>query len=279
MPRFRSLSAAPLAVAAAIAASPAGAESVRFDTSFGAFDVNLFEEDAPGHVANFLAYVDAGDYDNSIFHRAAETGDGGEFVAQGGAFRFEGTAVETPFDLADVTNRGAIDNEFGASNTRGTLALARVGGQENSGSNQFFFNLQDNPFLDDVDGGFTVFGEVEGEAGLSILDQIAAVPTFASDVPFGELPLRNFAPEIGDVPSVGADEFVLVNSIVRVVIDDGDGTDPTNPGDGDGDDGDGDGDGNLSPVDPTPIPTPGAALAGLLGLTAVSLRRKAVDRG
>ena len=277
MPLPRSLAAAPLIAAVAAVASPAAAESVRFDTSFGAFDVDLFEEDAPGHVANFLAYVDAGDYDGSIFHRAAETADGGEFVVQGGAFRFEGTPVSSPFDLADITNRGPIDNEFGASNTRGTLALARVGGQENSGSNQFFFNLQDNPFLDSVDGGFTVFGEVADEAGLSILDQIAAVPTFASDAPFGELPLRNFAPEIGDVPSVGADEFVLVNSIVRVVIDDGDGTDPTEPTEP-GDGGDDDGDGDLGPIDPTPIPTPGAALAGLVGLAAVSLRRRAVDR-
>ena len=219
--------------------------------------MNLFEEDAPGHVANFLAYVDAGDYDNSIFHRARDRRRR-RVRRPGRRFRFEGTAVETPFDLADVTNRGAIDNEFGPSNTRGTLALARLGGEENSGSNQFFFNLQDNPFLDDVDGGFTVFGEVEGEAGLSILDQIAAVPTFASDVPFGELPLRNFAPEIGDVPSVGADNFVLVNSIVRVEIEDvpgGDPTEPTDPGDGD-DGGDGDDLDPVGPGDPTAIPTP-----------------------
>ena len=272
MPLSRSLVTLPVLAAFAAVHAPADAESVRFNTVFGDFEVDLFEEETPGHVANFLAYVDAGDYDNNVIHRAAELTDGSEFVVQGGAFRYEGTPVSSPFELAEVESRGPVTNEPGISNTRGTLALARVGGQENSGTSQFFFNLQDNTGLDGVDGGFTVFGEVAGDDGLSILDQIAAVPTFRGAAPFGELPLRDFGAGDGVRSEFGADEFVLINSIVRVDIEDVPGTDPDEPGDGDV--GDGDDDTPVDPGDPAVIPTPGAAAAGILGLASMALRRR-----
>ena len=257
----RPLAAAPLLAALAAVASPAAAETVRFDTVFGAFDVDLFEEETPGHVANFLEYVDAGDYDNSIIHRSAE-----DFVIQGGLATFGGEPVTDPAELDLIETRGTVTNEPGISNTRGTIALARVGGQENSGTSQFFFNLDDNLFLDGVDGGFTVFGEVVDEAGLSIIDQIAAVPTFAAAPPYGELPLRDFEPEEGVTPELGFDELVLINSIARVGEpgnpDPVDPTDPTDPVD------------PIDPGAPVPVPTPGAALAGLLGLGAVAARRR-----
>lgn len=266
----RPYAAVPFFAALAAVTTPAAAETVRFDTVFGGFDVNLFDEATPAHVANFLAYVDAGDYDSTIIHRAAESAGGGEFVVQGGGFRFDGVPVENPSALEEVQDRGTVTNEPGIPNTRGTLALARVGGQENSGTNQFFFNLQDNDFLNDVDGGFTVFGEVADDEGLSVLDRIAAVPTFEGPAPFGELPLRDFAFEEGVTPQLGADEFVLVNSIIRVEVEEVPGVVPEEPGTPtDGDDGD-----DLdSPTDPVAVPTPGAALAGLFGLAAVAARR------
>ena len=250
----RSLAAVPLFAALAAVSVPAAAESVVFDTVFGSFEVNLFEDATPLHVANFLEYVDAGDYDSSVFHRAAELDDGSEFVVQGGGFTFDGTPLSAPSELTEIASRGPVTNEPGISNTRGTLALARVGGQENSGTNQFFFNLQDNTGLDDVDGGFTVFGEVADASGLSILDQIAAVPTFVGAAPFGEIPLRNFDVDDIGVEDLGADQFVIVNSITRVDV-----VDPVDP---------------IAPVDPASVPTPGAAVAGLFGLAGCVLRRR-----
>ncbi|BAM02652.1 peptidylprolyl isomerase [Phycisphaera mikurensis] len=271
MPLARLTAAAPALAALLAAASPAAAETVRFDTVFGSFDVDLFDEATPGHVANFLGYVDAGEYDGTIFHRAAEDDQGREFVVQGGAFRYDGEPVSTPFDLGSVPNRGPVANEPGISNTRGTLALARVGGQEDSGTNQFFFNLKDNGFLDGVDGGFTVFGEVADDTGLSILDQIAGVPTFRGGAPFGELPLRDFAFEDGVTPELGPDEFVLIHSVARVAVD-GDGNDAVDDGGVDVPvDGGGGGGGGVP--DPVAVPTPAAAVTGLLGLAVCALRR------
>ena len=270
MSASRPLAAASL-LAALVAAAPgatAAAETVRFDTVFGAFDVELFEEETPLHTANFLEFVDAGDFDSSIIHRSSPG-----FVIQGGLATFDGEPVADPSELPTIESRGTVLNEPGISNTRGTIALARVGGQENSGTSQFFFNLDDNLFLDDVDGGFTVFGEIVDQAGLDIIDQIAEVPIFAAAPPFNELPLRDFEFEPGVTPELGFDEFVLINSIARVDDDPAtpDPIDPVTPVDPD----------PIDPVDPAPadpapapVPTPSAALAGLLGVAAVAARRR-----
>jgi cyclophilin family peptidyl-prolyl cis-trans isomerase len=69
------------------------------------------------------------------------------------------------------TNPTTITNEPGISNLKGTIAMARVGGQINSATDQFFFNMKDNVFLDTVDQGFTVFGRTN-TAGIKILEKI-----------------------------------------------------------------------------------------------------------
>jgi cyclophilin family peptidyl-prolyl cis-trans isomerase len=142
--------------------------------------VELFD-DKPITTTNFLQYVDAGKYDDSIMHRLSRN-----FVLQGGGFYQE--LVDEPslnsvslnpnakvdLDGNPNTNNPTITNEYGVgtvrSNVTGTIAMARVGGQINSATNQFFFNYRDtNSFLDTVDGGFTVFAKVVGN-GMSLLN-------------------------------------------------------------------------------------------------------------
>ena len=152
---------------------------VRFRTSLGDIDVQLLPESAPATVQNFLNYMNRGDYNNSFFHRSVQN-----FIIQGGGFAWRNGVVAIPQDPPVV-------NEPRVSNTRGTIAMAKLGNNPNSATNQWFFNLGNNASnLDNQNGGFTVFGRVV--AGLDIMDRIAAVPRYdASNVngAFNELPL------------------------------------------------------------------------------------------
>ncbi len=184
---------------------------VRFKTMLGDFNVQLYDTDAPGTVANFLSYVNSGRYKDSFFHRLVP-----DFVLQGGGF-----TSSSPVDTF-----GSITNEFdpSRSNLRGTLAMAKLGGDPNSATSQFFINLGDNSGnLDNQNGGFTVFGEVMGN-GMAVVDDLAAVRTFDIDGPenslFNELPLVNH--NAGE--SVGVDNLEIFNIAARLIGDvDGDG--------------------------------------------------------
>lgn len=133
-------------------------------TSLGDISIELFEEEAPGTVANFLQYLDDGFYDGTIFHRVIPG-----FMVQGGGL----TA-----DLRKKPTREPIRNEAdnGLKNARGTLAMARTA-DVHSATAQFFINLADNAFLDHGarDFGYAVFGKVV--EGMDVVDQVAAVPT------------------------------------------------------------------------------------------------------
>ena len=192
---------------------------VRFDTVVGSFDVQLFEDEAPLHVQNFLDYVEAGDYDNSLVHRNAPN-----FVVQSGRFNFDGQDVLAPSALPEIASRGTVQNEPGISNTRGTLALAKLPNDPNSGSSEWFINLEDNSSnLDNQNGGFTVFGEVLGD-GMDVVDAIAQLPTpqfsinDSSTTVWNDWPLRNvdsveqFDAQVATT-GFGADELVIINSI------------------------------------------------------------------
>jgi cyclophilin family peptidyl-prolyl cis-trans isomerase len=156
---------------------------------FGSFVLDLLAEDAPRTVANFLSYVDDGSYRNVLVHRSARNRAGDPFVIQTGGFKANYTV--------DVINtRPPVVNEFGASNLRGTVAMARVGGLTNSATSQWFVNMADNSGLDSVDGGFTVFARVRGD-GMSVVDQIAALPAYSLTnirPAFEEVPLRGITP-------------------------------------------------------------------------------------
>lgn len=171
--------------------APAAAESVVMETSYGNVTIELDSVKAPATVANFLAYVDAGFYDETIFHRVIR-----DFMIQGGGF----TA-----DLNQKTTRPPVTNEAanGLKNLRGTIAMARTGVVD-SATSQFFINHKDNPALDyrapnPRDFGYAVFGKVT--AGMEVVDRIATSPTG----------VRN---RFNDVPI----ETVTIKSIRRVKL-------------------------------------------------------------
>lgn len=154
------------------------ADRVAMETSLGPIVLELDADKAPLSVANFLAYVDDGFYDHTIFHRVI-----GGFMIQGGGF---GT------DLKRKPTKPAIKNEAdnGLKNQRGTIAMARTSVID-SATSQFFINLVDNEFLNhrsaDPNGyGYAVFGRVV--EGMDTVDKIAAQPTVRKGGPFANLP-------------------------------------------------------------------------------------------
>ena len=140
-------------------------QKVLMKTSMGEITIALDNDKAPKSVANFLAYVDAGFYDDTIFHRVIPG-----FMIQGGGL---GT------DMEKKPTSDPVENEAknGLKNVRGSIAMARTN-RPHSATAQFFINLKDNDFLNypGRDGwGYTVFGKVTD--GMGVVDAIAAVST------------------------------------------------------------------------------------------------------
>ncbi|RME37097.1 MAG: peptidyl-prolyl cis-trans isomerase [Planctomycetota bacterium] len=157
-------------------------------TNFGTFTIELDAERAPQHVVNFLWHVDRGFYNGLLFHRSActpdpDTGECVPFVLQGGGFRREDgelVPVETTRDPVPSEADNGLSNSVVYS-----VALALLGNDPDSGRTEFFINLSDNAFLDDL--GFTVFGMVV--AGTEVVDSIAALERTDSPVIPGEVSL------------------------------------------------------------------------------------------
>ncbi len=143
---------------------------VIFSTTLGNFMIELYPGKAPITVKNFLAYVDAGYFDNTIFHRVIPG-----FMIQGGGFTEQMQKKPTQPPIKNEANNGL-------KNKRGTLSMARTGVVD-SATAQFFINLKDNVFLDHGtrDFGYAVFARVI--AGMEVIEKIAAVPTGSKDVP------------------------------------------------------------------------------------------------
>jgi len=139
-------------------------------TSKGDIKIELDKENAPISVDNFLAYVEDGFYNGTIFHRVIKN-----FMVQGGGF--------TP-DMQQKPTNAQIKNEAdnGLKNERGTIVMARTGVVD-SATSQFFINHADNTFLDHgiKDYGYAVFGKVVD--GMDVVDAIAVVQTGPGDVP------------------------------------------------------------------------------------------------
>ncbi|BBB61051.1 MULTISPECIES: peptidylprolyl isomerase [unclassified Undibacterium] len=152
--------------------------AVILTTNFGDIKIELNEEKAPKTVANFLAYVESGHYNGTIFHRVI---DG--FMIQGGGFE--------PGMNQKSTN-APIENEAknGLKNERYALAMARTG-DPHSASAQFFINTANNSFLDypGQDGwGYCVFGKVV--EGTDVVDKIKGVKTTRTGM-FQDVPVEN----------------------------------------------------------------------------------------
>jgi len=160
----------------------------------------------PTTVSNFLSYADDGSYDNTIIHRSVS-----DFVVQGGGFTAPSVAADQPdSDPVTIPTKGTSTNEPGNSNLRGTIAMAKLGGQPNSATSQWFVNLSDNTFLDSDNGGYAVFGEVLGD-GMTVVDVMAGAltydaTTYYSNGTFSDLPLWN----------VNADNIVQPQDFVKI---------------------------------------------------------------
>jgi len=153
-------------------ASPAQTDAdanpqVRISTNAGDITVELYPDEAPLTVANFLSYVDSGFYAGTVFHRVIPN-----FMIQGGGF---------DKDMNQKPTKPPIKNEAGngLKNDNGTLAMARTGVVD-SATSQFFINTKDNAFLNHKDDtpqgyGYAVFGKVIG--GMDVVQKIEKVST------------------------------------------------------------------------------------------------------
>jgi peptidyl-prolyl cis-trans isomerase B (cyclophilin B) len=151
------------------------------DTSAGSLRIELDDEQAPKSVANFLAYVASGHYDNTVFHRVIKG-----FMVQGGGFE---PGMKQKGTLAPIPNEA----NNGLKNKKYTLAMARTN-DPHSATAQFFINAADNEFLDfraeNAQGwGYAVFGRVV--EGTDVVDAIERVRTgrkgFHDDVPVDDV--------------------------------------------------------------------------------------------
>jgi len=146
-------------------ANAQNAPQIKFQTSLGAFVVELYPDKAPKTVENFLQYVNDKQYDGTVFHRVMDN-----FMVQGGGM----TA-----DMKEKPTRAPIPLEArnGLRNDRGSIAMARTS-NPNSATAQFFINVVDNQGLNapQPDGhGYAVFGKVV--SGMDVIDKIRLTPT------------------------------------------------------------------------------------------------------
>ena len=151
--------------------------AVKLHTNHGVITLELDADKAPLTVANFLAYVESGHYNNTVFHRVI---DG--FMIQGGGF-------EPGMNQKPTGEQIKNEADNGLKNERGTIAMARTQAPH-SATAQFFINIADNDFLNfksaDLQGwGYCVFGKVS--EGMDVVDAIRKVKTgssgFHQDVP------------------------------------------------------------------------------------------------
>jgi peptidyl-prolyl cis-trans isomerase B (cyclophilin B) len=156
-------------------------KTVQMETSAGTLRIELDEANAPLCTANFLAYVNSGHYDGTVFHRVIKG-----FMLQGGGFD---AGMKQKPTLAPIKNEA----NNGLKNKRYTLSMARTN-DPHSATSQFFVNVADNAFLDfkaeNASGwGYAVFGRVV--AGTEVVDAIEKVQTgrkgFHDDVPLEDV--------------------------------------------------------------------------------------------
>ena len=148
-------------------------------------DVSLLEDKlsgAPLTVANFERYIEEEKYTDIILHRLISG-----FVLQGGGFQWSNDQTSP----SSIESFPAVQNEFSSerSNTRGTIAMAKIGNDPDSATNQWFFNLADNSAnLDNQNGGFTVFGKTKTQTDLLFVDILASSPVANAGGVFSSLP-------------------------------------------------------------------------------------------
>ena len=178
---------------------------VAFGFDVGRTVVELYDDVAPLTVANFLNYVRSDRYETTVVHRAVNLLSGEPFVVQGGGYH-------SP-DLNHIATDAPVQNEFRANTVgRGTIAMAKLAGQPNSATSEWFFNLRNNAdILDGQSGGFTSFGEVIGN-GMTVIDAIAALPRITQPAPAFDL--EDFPVQVN--PPATAQDFVDVEFVAEL---------------------------------------------------------------
>jgi cyclophilin family peptidyl-prolyl cis-trans isomerase len=147
--------------------------SATLHTSHGAIEVELFDDDAPKTVANFVKLARDGFYDGVVFHRVIP-----DFMIQGGDPT--GTGSGGPgYEFEDEFNENKV--------VRGALAMANAGPNTN-GSQFFIVTAEATPWLD---GKHTVFGRVT--SGMDAVDAISSVKTDANDKPVDDVTIERVA--------------------------------------------------------------------------------------
>lgn len=141
--------------------------NVILKTSMGDITLELDAAKAPKTVENFVAYVKAGHYDGTIFHRVMDN-----FMIQGGGFTDKMVQKPTKASIQNEADNGLKNNKY-------TIAMARTS-DPHSASAQFFINVADNDFLNfssptSRGWGYAVFGKVS--AGTDVVDKIKKVKT------------------------------------------------------------------------------------------------------
>jgi len=191
---------------------------VRFATTSGVVIVEMLADAAPLNVANFLSYVDSGSYSDTVIHRAAaldrtSTTAG---IVQGGGFKLPAPVMLPVDQLTPVALEAVLPN------TRGTLAAARLGGDVNSATSGWYFNVSDNTralgtvVTDDagnevsVTPAYTVFGRVI--AGMDVVDALANLPRMNIGGIFQDFPYRDYH---FDRP-MDATNTIVVSSVSRI---------------------------------------------------------------
>jgi cyclophilin family peptidyl-prolyl cis-trans isomerase len=193
----------------------------QFRTVFGDIEVELFDQDKPATVGNFVRYVRSGRFDDGLAHRLDPA-----FVLQGGGFYLDQPGT-TNAAIRAIPSFGNITNEFATgarlSNRYGTIAMAKLSGDTNSASSQWFFNLADNMFLDapNTNNLFVVFGRIL--RGTNVLNQFREFKPYTGGAretnvvanlgspPFGEFPLLR--------PSLAETNLVFVDiSLLNVQV-------------------------------------------------------------
>ncbi len=178
---------------------------VELQTTLGNIRIELFDDVTPLAVANFLFLVNNNRYDGSFFHRHATN-----FVIQGGGYTFD-----SDDGLGDVQDNGTVNNEFNRSNLARTLAMAKVGGNPDSATSEFFFNLANNSSnLDNQNGGFTVFGQVYDDESWAVVETMRTKEIVNFGGAFNTTPVMDsFDPEAGEVD---ASWFIYINDAVVI---------------------------------------------------------------
>jgi len=182
-------------------------------TDFGDIKVGFYDG-FPITVSNFFAYAESDAWDGSFFHRMAKLSNGENFVLQGGGFK----PGSDPGTYTRVTQSPAIMNEFDASrpNLAGTISMAKLGGDPDSATNQFFISLNDNrTILDGQNGGFTVFGRA---AAISPANRMSAMDRgdFTVDLDGTPQTLGDWPLKMIDENSPSFDQLALMNDVFEI---------------------------------------------------------------